>query len=132
MTEPLADRAARVAAFACALGGSLQHDQAKKLIAWLDAMLALNQQLNLTAIRDPAQALVLHALDSLAIVRAKLDVRLAVDIGSGNGFPGVAVAAGHADGRVEQLDRRAPRFQKKTGRPEAGPPGNRHSVTCRR
>jgi 16S rRNA (guanine527-N7)-methyltransferase len=90
---------------AAALGVRLGAEPAVRLIAYLDAMLALNQQINLTAIRDREQAVVLHALDSLAFGRFGLQPRHVLDLGSGNGFPGVAVAALHHGASVVLLER---------------------------
>jgi 16S rRNA (guanine527-N7)-methyltransferase len=58
------------------------------LLAWTEAI-------NLTAIRDPAEAARLHVLDSLAalpLLRAR-GVRRLLDLGSGGGFPGIPLAA---------------------------------------
>jgi 16S rRNA (guanine527-N7)-methyltransferase len=58
------------------------------LLVWTEAI-------NLTAIRDPAEAARLHVLDSLAAVpllRAR-GVRRLLDLGSGGGFPGIPLAA---------------------------------------
>ena len=77
----------------------------QRVVAYLDAMLERNQVQNLTAIRDPATALVLHALDSLVLGRLGLEPAAVLDLGSGNGFPGVAVAALYPRARVTLLDR---------------------------
>ncbi len=96
----------RLVALADGLGVALDGDAAQRLCAYLDAILAENQQVNLTAVRDPEQALVLHVLDSLAIARADLEApALAFDLGTGNGFPGVAVKALWPDTRVVLCDR---------------------------
>lgn len=64
---------------------------------WLGAEICnWNQRSNLTAIRDPAEILVKHVLDSLTLVptldRLANGGRLRVaDVGSGAGFPGLAV-----------------------------------------
>lgn len=76
------------------MGVRLAAEGAAALSGYLDAMLAENAHINLTAIRDPGQARVLHALDSLAIGKLGLDEPGRVfDLGTGNGFPGVAVHA---------------------------------------
>ena len=41
---------------------------ANKLLSYLDMVLERNEHINLTAVRDPDEALVKHVLDSLAIV----------------------------------------------------------------
>ena len=88
-----------------ALGAELTPAAAAQLLAYLDAMLVLNQQLNLTAVRDREQAVVLHALDGLAFAGTDLVPHRALDIGSGNGFPGVAIAVLHPRADVVLMDR---------------------------
>lgn len=83
----------------------LAPERAETLVAYLDAMLQLNEQINLTAIRERDQALVLHAMDGLAFAATGLRPRHVLDIGSGNGFPGVAIAALHPGATVLLLDR---------------------------
>ncbi|HEY7590754.1 MAG TPA: 16S rRNA (guanine(527)-N(7))-methyltransferase RsmG [Candidatus Limnocylindrales bacterium] len=58
-------------------------------------LLAWNDAINLTAIRDPAEAARLHVVDSLtavALLRARGIDRF-VDIGSGGGLPGLPLSA---------------------------------------
>lgn len=88
-----------------AVGAELDEAAAGRLLEYLDAMLLLNAQLNLTAVRDRGQAVVLHVLDSLAFARTGLRPRHALDLGSGNGFPGVAVATLHPQASVVLMDR---------------------------
>jgi len=90
---------------AATLGADLRADRAALLLAYLDAMLALNEQLNLTAVRDREAAVVLHVLDGLGFARAGLRPHHVLDLGSGNGFPGVCVAALHPGSSVVLLDR---------------------------
>ncbi len=78
---------------------------AERLLRYLDAMLLLNEQINLTAVRDREQAVVLHVLDALAFARAGIVPHHALDIGTGNGFPGVALAALHPRASVLLMDR---------------------------
>ena len=60
---------------ATALGAELDSTGAEALLAYLDAMLALNEQINLTAVREREAAIVLHALDGLAFARTGLHPR---------------------------------------------------------
>lgn len=103
MSEPNA--AQQLAEQVRAWGAELPLDRAEKLLAYLDAMLLLNEQINLTAVRDRAQALVLHALDSLAFAGTGLHPQHALDLGTGNGFPGVGIAALHPGASVVLMDR---------------------------
>lgn len=87
------------------LGARLDEERAGRLLAYLDAMLALNEQINLTAVRDRAEAIVLHALDGLSFAATGLRPHHVLDLGSGNGFPGVCVAALHPGASVVLMDR---------------------------
>ncbi len=78
---------------------------ATKVVAYLELMLAENRQVNLTAVREFDQALVLHACDSLAFTMTGICPDRALDLGSGNGFPGVAVATLCPQAEVTLLDR---------------------------
>jgi len=88
-----------------ALQVALPEDRAALLLAYLDAMLALNEQINLTAVRDRETAVVLHVLDSLAFARTGLRPHHVLDLGSGNGFPGVAIGALHPGASVVLMDK---------------------------
>jgi 16S rRNA (guanine527-N7)-methyltransferase len=105
VSTPAHDEAAQLVAGAAALGVTLADEQAMALLRYLDALLLLNEQVNLTAIRDRQQAIVLHLLDSLAFGRSGLVPAHVLDLGSGNGFPGVAVAVLHPRASVLLLDR---------------------------
>ena len=62
----------------------------------LRLLLAWNTAINLTAIRDPAEAVRRHIVDSLTAVPILRDVAVDafVDLGSGGGFPGLPLALG--------------------------------------
>lgn len=81
----------------------------RTLTRYVDALLAHNEHINLTAAASPAAAFEILVDPSLALAdlwRRHPSPRLAVDIGSGNGFPGVAVAALWPDCRVVLVERR--------------------------
>ena len=73
--------------------------QADKLLGYLDLLQRWNATYNLTAVRDPAQMLVQHIADCLAVVapfRREMGAGVALrvlDVGSGGGLPGVVLAA---------------------------------------
>jgi 16S rRNA (guanine527-N7)-methyltransferase len=90
---------------AAELGVPIARPAAAALVAYVDALLALNASINLTAIRDRPSALALHALDSLAIGLVRLAPARVLDLGSGNGFPGVAVHLLYPDAAATLLDR---------------------------
>ena len=97
MIEP-GNRLAQLRAGALALGLSLDDATQARLLAYLDLLAKWNRVYNLTALRDPAQMLTHHLLDSLAVVaplRRHTQGRPArlLDVGSGGGLPGVVIAA---------------------------------------
>lgn len=76
-----------------------------KLISYLEMMLERNQSLNLTAVKEPEEAVRLHLLDSLAIFQElELSGKRVLDVGTGGGMPGVAIALYEPSARVTLLD----------------------------
>ena len=64
-----------------------------KLMSYLELLAKWNKAYNLTAIRDPLQAVSHHLLDSLAVLRELSDRTGALaDVGSGGGLPGIPIA----------------------------------------
>ena len=76
---------------AAELGIPLSAAQAGQLLQLLDELDDWNQRMNLTAIRERAQQITKHLLDSLT-VHAHLQGTSVVDIGTGAGFPGLPLA----------------------------------------
>jgi 16S rRNA (guanine527-N7)-methyltransferase len=79
------------------------------LLDYLDLIQKWNKVYNLTAVRDPAEMLTHHLLDSLAAVqplRRHTGGRPAslLDVGSGAGLPGVVLAVCCPELRVECVD----------------------------
>lgn len=87
------------------LGIAVTPTAATEVLTFLDAMLVTNQHINLTAVRDRGDAVVLHALDSLAFQLSELEPRHALDLGTGNGFPGIGVAALFPHAKVTLMDK---------------------------
>lgn len=80
--------------------------KAATLLAYLDLVLERNEHINLTAVRDPNEALVKHVLDSLAIVDLPeyKEAEKIIDVGTGAGFPGVLLAIVSPDKEFTLLD----------------------------
>ena len=77
----------------------------EKLLAYLDLLAKWNRTYNLTAIRDPLQAVSHHLLDSLAVLRELSGHAGAlVDVGSGAGLPGIPLAIAQPARRVTLND----------------------------
>ena len=72
-------------------GLDLSSAQAEQILAYLHLLLRWNQKINLTAIRSPEECVTRHFGESLFIARyVELRGHL-LDIGSGAGFPGLAL-----------------------------------------
>jgi 16S rRNA (guanine527-N7)-methyltransferase len=86
-----------------ALGLTLDDAQVQRLLDYLDLIQKWTKVYNLTAVRDPAEMLTHHLLDSLAAIQplqrqlqsqglaAPKPIRL-LDVGSGAGLPGIVIA----------------------------------------
>ena len=99
--------ASELTGLAAAIDCTLSIEAAERLLAYLDAMLDENRRINLSGVREREPAVMFHALDSLAAGSAALGIetRSCLDIGTGNGFPGVAVACLFPDAEVTLMDR---------------------------
>ncbi|MDY7577248.1 16S rRNA (guanine(527)-N(7))-methyltransferase RsmG [Herbaspirillum sp. RTI4] len=75
-----------------ALGLQLSEAQQAKLLAYQALMAKWNKVYNLTALREPAQMMTHHLLDSLAAVSAFANARQVLDVGAGGGLPGIVLA----------------------------------------
>ena len=80
---------------AAQLGLNLSDAQLDQLLGYLALLQKWNKVYNLTAVRDPAQMLSHHLVDSLSVIaplqRHGAPARL-LDVGAGGGLPGVVIA----------------------------------------
>jgi 16S rRNA (guanine527-N7)-methyltransferase len=91
---PMTDRAALQAQLEqgiAALGLALPAEAVPRLLDYLALLERWNAAYNLTAIRDPAEMVTRHLLDSLAILPYVQGDTLA-DLGTGPGLPGIPLA----------------------------------------
>lgn len=91
------------------LGLDLPAAMQQKLLAFRDLLLKWNKTYNLTALRDPAQAISHHLLDSLAIL-PQVGAGPLLDVGSGGGLPAIPLAIVRPELAVSMVDT----VQKKT------------------
>lgn len=75
-----------------------------KLAAFCDYLLEQNELFNLTAIKTPEGAALLHFADSLTLSEFIPDGAKILDIGSGAGFPAIPIAIARPDIHVTALD----------------------------
>jgi 16S rRNA (guanine527-N7)-methyltransferase len=82
----------------------LSDAQIAQLMDYLALLFKWNAVYNLTAVRDPAQMVTQHLLDSLAVVPAFADAKNILDVGAGGGLPGMVLAIARPDMRVSMID----------------------------
>ena len=87
-----------------AMGVDLHHQSRGRLAAHLELIEKWNQVHNLTAVRDTAQMVVLHLLDSLTLLPHLGDAKTLIDVGSGPGFPGIPLAIARPELSITLLD----------------------------
>ncbi len=63
----------------------------EQLIAYVELLAKWNKAYNLTAVRDPAEMVTRHLLDSLAVV-PHFHGQRSIDVGTGGGLPGIPLA----------------------------------------
>ncbi len=87
-----------------ALRLELSQAQLERLMDFLALLAKWNAVYNLTAVRDPAQMVTQHLLDSLAVLPAFAEARRVLDVGAGGGLPGMVLAIARPDLRVSLID----------------------------
>ena len=92
-----------------ALGLTLSVAQQAQLLDYLALIEKWNKVYNLTAVRDPAEMLTHHLLDSLAVLPPLLrhtqgEPARVLDVGSGAGLPGVVMAIACPELQVSCVD----------------------------
>lgn len=94
---------------AAELGLALSDTDVDRLLDYLDQLAKWSRVYNLTSVRDPAEMLTHHVLDSLAVIgplrrfTQGAPVRL-LDVGSGGGLPGALIAICCPDLEVTCVD----------------------------
>ena len=95
--------AADLSAGLAQLGLDLPPAAQAQLLAFRDLLLKWNKTYNLTALRDPEQALSHHLLDSLAIL-PHVGAGALLDVGAGGGLPGIPLAIARPQLAVRMVD----------------------------
>jgi 16S rRNA (guanine527-N7)-methyltransferase len=111
MTDPSTTRSIKVehsegTALKNTLFQSVAPERQHLLRALIEEVLRVNQQFNLTAVRDPQEAWIKHVLDSLQGLQSGCfeGEHRVVDVGAGAGFPGLALAAARPNLHVTLMD----------------------------
>jgi 16S rRNA (guanine527-N7)-methyltransferase len=85
------------------LGMELTDSQVERLLGYLRLLSQWSHTYNLTAVRDPAEMLPRHLLDSLSVRRYLFGERV-LDLGTGAGLPGFPLAICEPDRHFALLD----------------------------
>jgi 16S rRNA (guanine527-N7)-methyltransferase len=86
-----------------ALGVVLDQSQRERLLGYLYLLLKWNRVYNLSAVRDPAEMVARHLLDSLAVAPHLHGSRV-LDLGTGAGLPGIPLAVAQSARRFTLID----------------------------
>jgi len=99
--SPPADFTSRLVQIGVSLDAATEH----LLARYFAALLSMNEEMNLTAIKEPAQVWEKHGLDALSLVPLlPSSARSLLDVGSGGGVPGVVLAIARPDVQVTLLE----------------------------
>lgn len=80
-------------------------EQVEAIQRYMAMLLAWNEKMNLTAIRDPVEVLYRHFCESMyAAVVVPLQIGRLADVGSGGGFPGLALKIACPDLQVALIE----------------------------
>lgn len=96
--------AASLAQGLASLGVALDAAAQARLVAYLCLIEKWNRVHNLTAVREPEKMVILHLLDSLAVLPHVAGARTLLDVGTGAGLPGIPLAIARPDLAVTLLD----------------------------
>lgn len=96
----------KLKAFAAEFGVALDETAIDRFAVYAEKLVSWNEKINLTAITDPDGITVKHFTDSLAVFRyADIPQNAKViDVGTGAGFPGVAMLIARPDLKLTLLD----------------------------
>ena len=100
MHHPARQLAVGIAAMKLDIG----EPQQQKLLAYLALLQKWNKTYNLTALRDEAQMVSHHLLDSLTLLPYLQGAHTMLDVGSGGGQPGIPAAICRPDLNITLLD----------------------------
>jgi len=96
----------QLSSLAASLGVSLDETALDRFDSYARMLCEWNEKINLTAITDPREVVVKHFADSLSLLQTtRIPQKAAlIDVGTGAGFPGLALKIARPDLQVTLLD----------------------------
>lgn len=82
---------------------SLSENQLQQCVEYVELLVKWNNAYNLTSVREPAEMLIKHVMDSL-VIAPWLEGQHFIDVGTGPGLPGVLLAIFHPQRQFTLLD----------------------------
>ena len=82
----------------------LSEDQLDKFYDYMNILTEWNKVMNLTAITDPEEIILKHFIDSLTVLNSISKNSKIIDVGTGAGFPGIAIKIAYPEIKVVLLD----------------------------
>lgn len=104
MPEDVLEQGAR------ALGIEMGPQMRDLLVSHIEHLSAWNRKMNLTAVTAPREMVIRHVLDSLSVSSFVRGSRV-LDVGSGNGFPGIPLSIVHPELEVVLVESRRKRAE---------------------
>lgn len=105
------EQVSRLIAMASRMDIGLDIHEATLLVEYMNGILDINKNLNLTRITDPDEFFRKHILDSLTLLKLMSDQVNILDVGTGGGFPGVPLAICRRHSTVTLLDATAKKIK---------------------
>lgn len=86
------------------IGLEFTEEQLDKFFKYMNLLLEWNEKINLTAITEPEEVILKHFIDSLTISKYIEKDKTLADVGTGAGFPGIALKIYRNDLKITLVD----------------------------
>ena len=86
------------------IGLVFTEEQLDKFFKYMNLLLEWNEKINLTAITEPKEVILKHFIDSLTISKYIENNKTLADVGTGAGFPGIALKIYRRDLKITLVD----------------------------
>ena len=86
------------------IGLEFTEEQLDKFFKYMNLLLEWNKKINLTAITEPEEVILKHFIDSLTISKYIDNNKTLADVGTGAGFPGIALKIYRNDLKITLVD----------------------------